>query len=300
MRAFVSVDWDYFIRSLYSWDWGHQESPMFMQGWMWATRAASLMANGLDIEAEMDPARWANPKPASFWNILSQLGYDFYPLDSMVIESGGVGVQNFVIADSHAMAGPAFREIAEDIGVPDIIINFDAHHDMGYGNKAAIRRQIAKGTVTCDMWLLSLMSMYREMRANVVFPNWRLEEFSMQDEWESMKKVISPQVQRRTKIGAFIGEDGTVSDVVKPDSRIEVQALFICRSSAWAPPWLDGQFVDFIDGIQDHVSFPPFECVSEQMPDIKPLEVRKDFSMDQARAMAEQWRTFMAMKKPDE
>jgi len=298
MRAFVSVDWDYFVRSLYSWDWGHQESPMFMAGWMWETRMAGLLSNNLDIQGEMDPARWANPKPSSFWNILSQLGYDFSVLDS-IVESGKCLVPNVVVADSHAVAGLAFKGVANEVGSPDIIINFDAHHDMGYGNKAAVQKLIRQGTLTCDMWLLLLMDLYREMKAHVVFPNWRLEELPLDGEWDDMKKVIPPQVQRRTKIGAFVGEDGAVSEVVRPDQRLEVEALFVCRSSAWTPPWLDEQFIDFIDEIRDHTGCEPYEYVSEQTPDIRPLEPRKDFSMERARAMSEQWRQLLSMKKPE-
>jgi hypothetical protein len=49
LRAFVSVDWDYFVRSLYAWDWGHQESPFFMSGAMWEIIGLDSAMAGLAI-----------------------------------------------------------------------------------------------------------------------------------------------------------------------------------------------------------------------------------------------------------
>jgi hypothetical protein len=296
MRAFVSVDWDYFVRSLYAWDWGHQESAFFMSGAMWEIRMSGLLVNGLDLRDEMDPAKWANPKPGSFWNILSQLGYDFSALDVVAEERG---ISTFVVADSHAVAGPTFKTIADELGPPDVLVNLDAHHDMGYGDKAAVRKMVAKGQVTCDMWLQSLALMYPEMKIRVVYPNWRFEEFPVSDEWDALKKVLPSGVLKRTKVGAFIDEDEAVSSIVKPAKKIKVEALFICRSSAWTPPWLDSQFIDFVDGIQDHTGVSPFEYVSERTGHIHPLEVRQDFSLERAQAMADQMKGLLAGHQRD-
>lgn len=297
MRAFLSIDWDYFVRSLYSWDWGHQESPFFMEGGMWEIRVSGLLMQGLDIRGEMDPKKWAQPKPWSFWNILSQLGYDF----SMLDESSEVGgICNYMVADSHAVAGPFFREVSDFFGHPDIIINFDAHHDMGYGDKAKIDRLVKSGQVTCDMWLRLLMSRYPKMRANVVYPNWRFEEFSLESEKKELKRVLPPGVFKRTQIGAFMDETGAVSDVVKPANEIKVQALFICRSSAWAPPWLDKQFIDFVSEFGNHTGIEPCEYVHESLQNIKPFTPRDSFSWERAEAMAKQWKDMMGKKVPSE
>lgn len=305
MRAFVSVDWDFFVRSLYSWDWGHSESSFFMAGGMWEIRAAGFFGAGINIEEEMSPARYANPKPESFWNILKQLGYDFSVLDRVATEfaSNWVEVPNFVVSDSHSTAGPVFVGVADEIGPPDVIINFDAHHDMGYGDKAKIKQKMKQGVCSCDMWLLALMDRYKDMdlRANIVYPNWMLEERSLEEEWKQIKTTVPPKVLKRTKIGTFIGEDGSVSDVVKPDDQIEVEALFICRSSAWVPPWLDKKFIEFVESAQEalqefeNVNLHDYHC--EEEGHIRPLEVREDFSMDRARAMGNEWKTLMAMQK---
>jgi hypothetical protein len=290
MRAFLSIDWDFFVRSLYAWDWGHQESPFFMSGAMWEIRMSGLLVSGLDIRDEMDPGKWANPKPWAFWNILKQLGYDFSVIDAV---GEDLGTENFVVADSHAVAGPTFRGVAEELGPPDVLINIDAHHDMGYGDKASVNRMVAGGQVSCDMWLRSLASMYSEMKVNVVYPNWRFEEFPISDERDALKKVLPPQVLKRTKIGAFVDDNGSVSKIVNPAKKIEVEALFICRSSAWTPPWLDSQFIEFVESIDEHTGSQPLEYVSEHTGNVRPLQIREDFSLERAQAMSAQMKDLM-------
>lgn len=267
-----------------------------MSGAMWEIRMSGLLASDLDITTEMDPAKWANPKPWTFWNIFSQLGYDFSFIDAV---SEDLCTSNFVVADSHAVAGPTFKNVSDELGPPDIIINIDAHHDMGYHDKAAVNRMVASGNVSCDMWLRSLASLFSETKINVVYPNWRFDEFPISDEWDSLKKVLPAKILKRTKIGSFVDENGSISKVVKPAKKIQVEALFICRSSAWTPPWLDSQFIEFVKGIEDQVSTPPFEYVSENTGHIHPLRVRNDFSMDRARTMAAQMKEMLKQHYQD-
>jgi hypothetical protein len=294
MKAFVSVDWDFFVRSLYGWDWGHQETPFFMEGPMWEIRVSGLLMNGLDLRKEMDPERWAHPKPLDFWQTLRQLGYDFDVLDEI-----DASAPNVVIADSHAIAGPAFNGVAVEIGAPDIIINFDAHHDMGYGDKVAVNRMVSRGQVSCDMWLRALMSadefLDAETRANIVYPNWRFEEFPISEEWDSLRSVVPHGILGRTSIAPFAKPDGSATDVVCPDTNIEVQALFVCRSSAWTPPWLDSLFIHFIQALGKHAQ--GYEYVSENTPEIKPLTPRASFSWDRAEAMAAEFNGMMSRKR---
>jgi hypothetical protein len=295
MRAFLSIDWDYFVRSLYAWDWGHQESAFYMSGGMWEIRMSSLLANGLDITQEMDPARWSNPRPWTFWSILDQLGYDFSFIGAT---KEILGSENFVVADSHAVAGPVFNGVAEELGPPDIIINFDAHHDMGYGSKSQVDAMVKSGQVDCAMWLRALASRFPETNISVIYPDWRLEEFPISEERKALKEVLPSQVLKRTKIGSFTDKDGSISKVAKPSRKIEVEALFICRSSAWTPPWLDSQFIEFVESIEDYVSDPPFEYAPERLGHIHVLECREDFSAERARAMAEQMKQLMQGHKP--
>jgi hypothetical protein len=268
-----------------------------MEGGMWEIRASGFLMQGLDLRPEMDPAKWATPKPWSFWDVLSQLGYNWGALEETE-EHPEMDHASFVVADSHAVAGPAFRGIAEDIGPPDIIINFDAHHDMGYGDRVRINRMVTSGQVTCDMWLRALMSMYANMRTNVVFPDWRFAEFSVESEWEALKKVLPAGVAKRTMIDSFTDKSGAVSGVVKPARQIDVEALFICRSSAWTPPWLDQQFIDFVEEIGNHVGVPPYEYVSENTPDIRPLAPRTSFSWERVEMMADQFKGMMGARRP--
>ena len=300
MRAFVSVDWDFFIRSLYAWDWGHQESPFFIEGSMWEIRVSGLLANGLDIRDEMDPERWSKPRPLDFWNVLTGLGYNFGMLDELQ-ESSELSTANFLVAESHAIAGPMFNQVADDIGPPEVILNFDAHHDMGYGDKVRVQRLVTRGEVTCDMWLRSLMSQdafhAAKTRAAIIYPNWRFDEFPMSDEWESLRQVVPRGVLGRTEIGVFEKRDGSATSIVAPGEKIDVQALFICRSGAWSPPWLDDLFVRFVGAVDEHTGVLPYEYVSENTPDIMPLRPRASFSWKRAEAMAAQFKSMVDSRR---
>jgi hypothetical protein len=298
MRAFVSVDWDFFVRSLYAWDWGHQESPFFMEGPMWEIRVSGLLMNGLDIRGEMDPEKWADPKPLEFWSTLRQLGYNFDVIEE-TCDTAYLSSPNFVIADSHAIAGPAFNGVAEEIGAPEIILNFDAHHDMGYRSRVEVNKMVTRGEVTCDMWLRSLMSqdsfLDAKTRAHVIYPNWRFAEFPMSEEWNALREVLPRGILGRTAIGPFAKPDGSATDVVCPAEEIEVVALFICRSSAWTPPWLDGRFVEFVRSLGKTPY--EFEYVSEHTPDIRPFTPRTSFSWERAETMAAQFKGMMAHRQ---
>jgi hypothetical protein len=255
--------------------------------------------SGLDIRGEMDPARWANPQPLAFWDKLKRLGYNFDKLEE-VYDEKSLWQPNFVVADSHAIAGPTFNNVANDIGAPDVIINFDAHHDMGYKSKADVNRMVTRGQSTCDMWLRLLMSQdafhEAKTKANVVYPNWRFDEFPMSEEWNSLREVLPKGILGRTSIGPFAKSDGSATDVVCPAEEIEVEALFICRSSAWTPPWLDELFVEFVQAIDKHSDL--LEYVSEHTPDIKPLTPRTSFSWERAEQMADQFKGMMGSRQP--
>lgn len=302
MRAFVSVDWDFFVRSLYSWDWGHQETPFFMEGPMWEIRVSGLLMNGLDIRGEMDPEKWAQPKPLQFWGTLKHLGYNFDTLEDVyeLNHEADLTQPNLVVADSHAMAGPTFNNVANDIGAPDVIINFDAHHDLGYKSKVEVNRMVTRGQSTCDMWLRLLMSQDSfadaETKAHIVYPNWRFDEYPISEEWNQLRDVLPRGILGRTSIGVFAQPDGSATEVVCPAEEIDVEALFVCRSSAWTPPWLDGLFVEFVQslGKSSHI----FEYVSEQTPGIRPLTLRTSFSWERAETMADQFKHMMASRQP--
>jgi len=299
-KACLSIDWDYFVRSLGDWDWSHKETPFFMGSDMWHIRVATMLLQELDIMEEMSPEKWARPRPETFWSVLEQLGYNFD------------NVASLIVAESHSAAGPAFYEAydvltarmlwelqqrtADKFVRPDCIINFDAHHDLGYCEWARLEEMIEEGTCTCDMWLCALLDWFPKVEARIVYPNWLREESSIERQWKSLTDKLPQYMLDRVEMGFFEDEDGSVSDVVcHPKEEIEVQALFICRSGAWTPPWLDHQFINFVEEIASITGVEPEEFVSAQEHTPSPSDPR-EFDVEEAQKLADQWKALMKTK----
>lgn len=277
--AFLSIDWDYFVRCLGIWDWSHKENQFFIGGEMWSIRIAPFAMQGMDIFGEMSPEKWAKPRPEAFWGVLKQLGYDFDYLDT------------FVVAESHSAAAPVFYEDYVWSGeAPDYIINFDAHHDMGYCDWQRLEGMIEEGTCTCDMWLCALLEWIPGVKVRVVYPDWLREETSIKRQWAHLAERLPERMLNRIELGFFENDDGTINRRVvrKRGETIDVTALFICRSGAWAPPWLDDQFIKFVREAEDYFGVEADEF-KEDIPAMKP----RDFSMETVDKLAKQWKDMM-------
>jgi hypothetical protein len=280
--CWLSVDFDYFVRSLGIWDWSHKESPFFRSGFIWQTRAAPFIMQGLDIREEMSPAKYAKPLPSTFWNVLEQLGYDFGD------------TKFFIVSDSHSGAGPIFNQMADEVlGEPaEVLVNFDAHHDLGYCEWARIQELADEKTCTCDMWLCALMQWWKDFEARIVFPDWMREDSSIKAQVKHIRELLPRELWRRVRMDFFTQDDGTISPVViEPGEELDVQCVFVCRSGAWVPPWLDQDFIDFVEDASDTVGLTPIDPYCES--DISPLELRTDFDYDSAVKMGDQWRQVM-------
>lgn len=101
---------------------------------------------------------------------------------------------------------------------------FDAHHDCGY--KGTYEKWAAQDKVNCENWML--VHHQRGSALEVVHPPWRQKV----DGIESGPLI---PVERRIDTG------GPVEDVF--------DAVYICRSGAWVPPWCDEQFTEFVDAL---------------------------------------------------
>lgn len=281
--CWLSVDFDYFVRSLGSWDWGHRESPFFQSGFIWQTRVAPFIMQGVDLREEMDPETYAEPKPSQFWDDLQDLNYN---LDIAPV---------FAVGDSHAGAAPFFDEVARRItGEPaDVLINFDAHHDLGYCEWARINEMLKEGVCTCDMWLCALMKWWPQLESRIVFPDWMKEEYIIEKQLKSLE-ALPRDVTSRVDMDFFSDDEEEINPVViESGEQLDVQAVFVCRSSAWVPPWLDEDFVQFVRDGEDEMgsqALSPFKTT--------PMEPRTDFDYDQAVLLAEQWKLLRSMPLP--
>lgn len=98
------------------------------------------------------------------------------------------------------------------------ILNFDAHHDAGYdhpiGKPSAVR---------CDNWAEFLVRKGSNIR--VIYPAWKPHAFDCEP---------TSQVE----IERVVDDGGNCEQ--------QVDAIFVCRSGAWTPSWLDDDFDDFI------------------------------------------------------
>lgn len=119
-------------------------------------------------------------------------------------------------ADSHSQI---FKpEVFED-GVTEIW-SFDAHHDAFKTPKEVIRTN----QVTCESWAVA--AWLNKAKVRVFYPPWR--EYALKEEKPKVPIHIELDPQNR-----------------KP-FRQPFDKVFVCRSGAWTPTWLEDKFWEFI------------------------------------------------------
>jgi hypothetical protein len=119
-------------------------------------------------------------------------------------------------ADSHAQAAhPAVRT-----GVTEVW-SYDAHHDCGY--EGAWDDPLRLGWVGCANWMCAYALGGATLR--VRYPSWRRD---------AMVREVTPLCPVDREI------DGWTPVIPAFD------LVFVARSGAWTPPWLDEQFEAFV------------------------------------------------------
>ena len=245
-KVWLSVDFDYFSRELMEWDWGHSEETPYTD-LLWYSRSECLEGTSLEH---------ANPHPEVFWSKLVELGFDFSECEV------------FAVADSHKWAAKTFLELPK----ANHIINFDAHHDMGYQPWEDLKAMwLDKKKADCSNWLALLLNEVKRLRATVVYPQWKGEQeiTNGSNYWEEghLKERFDFMVYREEQV-SYLAEEGKVAGV------------FISKSSSWTPPWHDEAFNHFVyegatvAGLDVQV---PFELEER----CHPLEARR-FDMEAA------------------
>jgi hypothetical protein len=119
-------------------------------------------------------------------------------------------------ADSHAQAAHA----AVRTGVTEVW-NFDAHHDCGYEGAWDDPRRL--GWVGCANWMCAYALAGAALR--VRYPTWRLDAF-------------------RREVAPLCPVERTFDD--SRDVPLSFDLVFVARSSAWTPPWLDERYEAFL------------------------------------------------------
>jgi len=98
------------------------------------------------------------------------------------------------------------------------IYNFDQHHDIYYGNELPKK----ESQLNCGNWVGCLLNQIKSY--HLFYPPWR------KTNPEHKGKLLY------TEVSYSIPEDPPVFD-----------AIFICRSSPWTPPWSDHKWIEFIE-----------------------------------------------------
>jgi hypothetical protein len=235
MSSFVTIDYDFFTRHamhkdvqfpdgntmpgllVYDWQMSETRAPAFEHA-IWRNRAADFMRWGLDIEALTKPE-------------LSVVEFAQQVTGRMDIYSSPATWRG----DSHAWAGIVARDYANQFG-PLFVVNFDAHHDLGYGDKP-LENFTNTGSLACDNWAVIGLHQGWIKNYTVIYPDWL-------GKWEWGKNIRRPHLKEfRNRIRITTWSDWLVSG--KEISAVEV--AYFCRSSSWVPPFHDQGFQDLCD-----------------------------------------------------
>ena len=211
----VSIDFDFFIENDPMLDMGHREEGIFLNT-MWAIRQAEWMAIRGKTAREMMPMR---ERPEDFVGQLRAL------LDIPF------GLPAFA-AESHAML-PKALDMA-GIARCDIV-NFDAHHDIAYGQCPKNLRE----KYDCGSWAGHLLDTGRVRNYTQVYPDWRIVWPELDKETQLM---MAAQWEARFCYWRYFSADLVGGRSVFAKRKLDIAAVFICRSGCWTPPCYDKDF----------------------------------------------------------
>jgi hypothetical protein len=225
---FLSVDWDFFVEyNSNDYDFQHSESPLY-SGLLWNVR----FQNGFFVDEDITKTITLSKKPPqaiTFWETLGHLGYRL-----------SRDKTEMSVDDSHASAASFFltKAIKREIDV----VHFDAHADIGYGGPDhaldQTRRLLEKDLTECGSWLLAV-AMRIPVNLTIVYPQWRGLR-----EWEGeFKNPSTDKRLRQFKSWRTVVYNEDELRLKKP--RL-VNRVFVARSGAWTPPWLDDKYIDLV------------------------------------------------------
>jgi len=235
-KILLSIDFDFWTVEKPEWDWGHREAPIFASPLLWTTRAASFKSQGLDIATETAAALSPFYPPWMLWKSLSKLGLKFDKL------------KGICIAESHAAALPYFDGALQRRRKGEhVLINFDAHHDLGYPAQE-------DPMPDCAGWAYCLLKKRRSlMYAHLGPPGSRFASSAWSEQVHSLR-LSYPQLFEIWHRQVYFNQVNSLAEVSSLVSSVplgtwSVEYIFICRSSSRVPPWRDHDFASFLKTI---------------------------------------------------
>lgn len=254
------IDFDYFFpdpmlapgagSEVVLYDWHHAETP-FLHGPVWLHRAAAFFNHGYELpRCAEDTGSGPGGGFVAFWQ-----RFDL------------TGAPGLLVCDSNAFAGtitPASLDAfagdggdSDRVGWAEVWL-YDAHHDCGYRATGATE-WAARGTLGCDDWMRAHHA--RGTALHVRYPAWRADADGVLADVERAPAVpVDRAVDDGQPAGAF-------------------DAVVVCRSGAWVPPWCDDQFEAFLNAAPDYLGTPHW--IDDDVP-----PGPRDFDADTARAIA--------------
>lgn len=101
------------------------------------------------------------------------------------------------------------------------VINIDAHSDLGYGGIKSLEFE-----VNCANWLGKLLKNNIIKSANIIYSPYTME---CKEEFSEINNKFNVNYTQLEYI-----------------SDMKIEAIHICRSGSWTPPWLDDFFNKFV------------------------------------------------------
>ena len=202
-------------------DWGHSENQGFYFDALWKIRAGSFQRLGLDLE--------------KIYNVRCDKGGVTYSRFGAEILRR-FDIAQVTAADSHVAAMPFIYSLERPVYE---LIHFDAHHDLGYSPKS-----VGANKADCGDWLYHMLTNLNVYSATIVYPDWRKEH--RPGKWINALK-------RSGRITFTTWSEwlaGTADDETREAE------CFSCRSGAWAPPYMDPQWLGLMSDISPSVVFP--------------------------------------------
>lgn len=159
------------------------------------------------------------------------------------------------VADSHALASNA--EVLDGIAE---IWSFDAHPDMRQPNGPEEFRNLSRGIVDCGNWLTYAWGVIGAdaRRVHIRLPGWITKPGWKMDGLSRLAD-IQPAALGTEAMPTF-------------------DRVFVCRSGAWTPTWLDDEFVHFVNQAELPVSTFDIDLADPMTP--------RDFDLERVRVRA--------------
>lgn len=143
---------------------------------------------------------------------------------------------------------------------------FDAHHDL---YRIQTHEQLLEfrdsGQVTCEDWMFA-----HHLRGSRLHWRW--------PRWFNYGKNV------RIDIPKWVNCDARRDDMGRLDMRFD--AVSICRSGAWVPPWCDEAFEKFY-----------LSCPASEITQVDDVDLRRDWSMDMVEKYVEAERRMDALAR---